>query len=283
MTNAITNKTNILATLAEYHLSPLKKLGQNFLCDANIVENIVESIPADRTGCVLEVGPGLGALTRRLAQKVRKVVAVELDAGMVRVLQDTFSDCENVVILHQDILKADLSAISSEHFGGQPFHVCGNLPYYITAKCLLTLAQSGAQSMTAMVQKEVAERLCAQPVSRNYGSITASLRYYGKIEQRFTVSKNCFYPAPDVESAVIFLDLNNPALCCRREDYVFIVRSAFASRRKTIFNNLSAASPYSKDRLYAMLDTCGIDPKILAEMLSPEQFCRLTQEYFQKN
>ncbi|MBR4078944.1 MAG: methyltransferase domain-containing protein [Christensenellaceae bacterium] len=171
--------------LGRHELAPLKKLGQNFLIDENIVNKIAEA--ASDGGNILEIGPGMGALTRALAKYSKKVVAVEIDAGMIRVQQETLADLDNVTVLHADVLKTDIKAVGEEYFGGEPFCVAGNLPYYITAKCILQVLDSGApvKRFTAMVQKEVADRLASMPGDSDYGALTASVAYYGDMEFLF--------------------------------------------------------------------------------------------------
>ena len=280
----ITSPKEISEILAKYGLSPLKKYGQNFLCDGNVVEKIAEGSGVTKDDCVLEVGPGLGALTQTLAKRAKKVVCIEIDSGMVQVLQETLQDFDNVAVINADILKADIPKIISEHFGGENFHACGNLPYYITAKCILTLIESGAKSLTAMVQKEVADRLSSAPGSKDYGSITASVNYFGTPETLFKVSKNCFYPAPDVDSAIINIKLDGKTPDVSREKYTEIVRACFAMRRKTLYNNLLSAfgkkMQNPKEKITQILNECNIDPKSRAENLCVEEFTLLAQKLF---
>ena len=258
-------------------LAPLKKLGQNFLMDENIVEKIADSA-VGASGNILEIGPGLGALTNALAARSRKVVAVEIDRGMVETLSCTLADRQNVTIIHQDILKTDLRRVGQEQFGGEPFAVAGNLPYYITSKCLLHVLEAGApvESFTAMVQKEVAERLAAGPGEDNYGAITASVAYYGKAELLFTVKPDCFLPRPDVESAVVKLV---PGCCfdVDRGAYSKVVRGLFAMRRKTIANNLKASFGVNSACAEDILEACGLSAKMRAEELVPESFVILSK------
>ena len=267
--------STITELLNRYNLAPLKKLGQNFLKDEHVVNTIAEAAVPDG-GYVLEIGPGLGVLTHALAKRAGKVVAVELDAGMVRVLSDTLSEHQNVTILHQDALKCDLRRIGEEYFGGKPFSVVGNLPYYITSKLLLHVLESGAPvtALTVMVQKEVAERLNAQPGTAEYGALTASVAYFGNTERICSVSRDCFLPAPDVDSAVVRL-LPKPAVTASRKTYVRVVRGLFAQRRKTLLNNLKREFSLSSDTANSILVSCGLDPNCRAETLSREQFSAL--------
>ena len=277
----VTSPREISQLLKENNLSPLKKFGQNFLCDENIVQKIADSIGLTDKDYVLEIGTGLGALTQALAARAKKVVSVEIDKGLLALHAQTLAGFENVTVLEGDILKCDLSQICREQFEGKPFHVCGNLPYYITSKILMQVLESDAPalSITAMVQKEVAERLSARPGDTDYGALTASCNYYTQPALLFTVSRNCFYPAPDVDSAILRLDLTHPCFDLPREQYAAVVRAAFAMRRKTIFNNLKEFCGNQKAVL--ALDSCKIDPKTRAQDLSPEDFCCLAASIFQ--
>ena len=263
--------------LKKYQLAPLKKLGQNFLRDENIVSKIAEAAvqPGENA---LEIGPGLGVLTQALARRAKKVVAVEIDKGMVQVLSQTLEGLENTHVLWQDFLKADLQQIAQEHFGGEPFAVVGNLPYYITSKCLLAVleAQAPVLRFTAMVQKEVAERLMAGPGDANYGAITASVAYYGRVQQLFTVSRNCFLPAPDVDSAVIGIE-PKAQFGVPREDYTKIVRGLFAQRRKTLQNNMKNSLQMKNDEIQLALEKAEIPANSRAENLSPQDFAKLAE------
>ena len=267
----------ISGLLKKYELAPLKKLGQNFLRDENIVNKIAEA--AVRPGeNALEVGPGLGVLTQALARRAKKVVAVEIDKGMVQVLSQTLDGLENTQVLWQDFLKADLQEIAREHFGSEPFAVVGNLPYYITSKCLLAVleAQAPVLRFTAMVQKEVAERLMAEPGDANYGAITASVAYYGRVRQMFQVSRSCFLPAPDVDSAVIGIE-PRAQFDVPREDYTRIVRGLFAQRRKTLQNNMKNSLQMKNEQIQLALEEAQIPANSRAENLSPEDFAKLAK------
>jgi len=260
--------------LDRHSMAPLKKLGQNFLIDENIVTKIAEA--ASDGGNVLEIGPGMGALTRALAKCSKKVVAVEIDAGMIRVHEETLADLENVTVLHADILKTDIKAVGEEYFGGEPFCVAGNLPYYITAKCILQVLDSGAPvtRFTAMVQREVADRLASRPGCSDYGALTASVAYYGDAEFLFPVSAGCFYPRPEVESAVVRM-FPEAQFDISREDYTKAVRILFAMRRKTVQNNLKNGIGVNATTAAELLEQAGISPMERAEDLSPETYARL--------
>lgn len=275
----ITSPREITQLLAQSGLSPLKKFGQNFLCDENVVQKIADGAGLCPQDLVLEIGTGLGALTRALSTRTKKVVSVEIDRGLLALHAKTLEGAENVTVLEGDILKLDLNRLCKEQFGGAPFHVCGNLPYYITSKILMHILESGAPvcSVTAMVQKEVAQRLAAQPGDTDYGALTASCLYFGKPQMLFTVSKNCFYPAPEVDSAIIRMELS-PISDVPRADYAAVVRAAFSMRRKTIFNNLKSLAI---GRAKSILESCKIDPNARAQELSPAQFCDIAKSIFQ--
>lgn len=270
----LSSPKKIKELLEQFGLSPLKKLGQNFLKDANVTRMIAEA--AVKPGeDVLEIGPGLGALTDALAKRAGKVVAVEIDAGMTRALSHTLSDRDNVTVLHADILKTNIKAVADEHFSGE-FAVAGNLPYYITSKCLFAVLESEAPvtRFTAMVQKEVAERLAAKAGDKDYGALTASIAYYGAVEKVMNVPSGCFLPEPDVDSAVIqFTPCQTMAV--DRKAYARTVKALFAMRRKTVLNNLKALCGAEAAR--AALKNAGIDPAARAETLSPETIARLAE------
>ncbi len=273
----VTSPKDIARLLQDNGLSPLKKFGQNFLCDANIVEKIAAYLPEGAP--VLEVGTGLGALTRKLAERAEKVVSVEIDRGLLALHAQTLGDLANVSVTEGDILEVDLEQIWKDKFDCKSFHVFGNLPYYITSKIILRFLECGlpVRSMVCMVQKEVAQRLAAKPGDSDYGALSASCNYYCEPEYLFTVPKGCFLPAPDVDSAMIRLDLSRPRCDVRREDYVRVVRAAFSMRRKTIQNNLKGiAQPDALQR-------CSIDPKRRAQELSPDEFCMLARVIFPEN
>ena len=280
------SKKIVTETLSKNGLTPLKKFGQNFLCDQNIIQNIVDSMHLSPDDNVLEVGPGLGALTLELARRVNKVVAVEIDKGLAAVLREQTAAIPNIEIIEGDILKTDIPSVVREKLNGS-FHACGNLPYYITAKCILALLESGAKSLTVMVQKEVADRLSSPPGNKIYGSLTASVQYYTQPSTLFTVSGSCFYPVPDVDSAIVQMDLSAPPLDVPREWYVRVVRAGFAMRRKTFYNNLlsafsSSLGERSKTVVMAALLACGIAPAERAENCSASDFCSLAK-YFAAN
>lgn len=276
----IYSTTEIRQILKERNMAPLKSLGQNFLIDRNTVEKIVDSL-GENTEYVLEVGPGLGALTTILTERVKKVVAIDIDKGMVDYLRDNFSERDNVEILHEDFLKADLNEIREKYFDGNHFSVIGNLPYYITSKCLLKILDESSfvDTVVVMIQKEVAERLAARAGDKEYGALGASLSYYGESEMLFTVGNSCFYPEPEVESAIIRI-YPEPRFDVDREQYSKVVRAMFNMRRKTISNNLKAGFGIKGEAQSAVFEDCGISGTRRAETLTPEDFAELTRSIY---
>ena len=266
----LTSPKEVAAYLKAKGMSPLKKFGQNFLCDENILRKIAEAAcPPD--AFVLEVGMGLGALTHALAARARLLVTVEIDRGLIRAQKEDIGLPENAVIVEGDILETDLTAIAQTYFAGSPFYVCGNLPYYITGPILLKLLEAPLPivAVTAMVQKEVADRLAARPGDSDYSAFTALAGYYGTPQLLFPVSPGCFYPAPDVGSAIIRIDLDAPNPDVPFSRYREIVNSAFAMRRKTLANNLKARFGSETQEI---LSSCGVAAGARPQEVTPEQF-----------
>lgn len=258
-----------------------KQYGQNFLTNAAIPARIVRESGIDNICAVLEIGPGLGALTTQLAPVAAKVVAVEIDSEVIPPLLEKLRPFPNVTVIEQDILQTDLHALIEEHFPGMEVCVCANLPYYITTPILMKLLEGkyGFRSITVMVQKEVAERLCARHGSDGYGAITASVHYYASVRKLFPVPAGCFSPKPKVDSAVIRLDLyQEPPVAVQDEALLFeVIKAAFLQRRKTLCNALNAYFPFlTKEAASRILAECGLRADIRGEMLSLEQFASLT-------
>ena len=258
--------------LQEFGLTPNKALGQNFLCDDNAVNAILNAADIDGEN-VLEIGPGLGALTLPLSQRAKNLVAVEIDAAMFRVLSQRLKDAQNTLLLHSDFLKFNLQTLPAA-FLGEGFHVAANLPYYVTTPICMALLSGGhpIRSMTLMLQKEAAERFYAAPSSRVYGPLSVLSQYSYTIKKVLSLSPASYYPEPEVDSVVIRL--------IKKEDAPFLralpplLHAAFAMRRKTLFNNLKPLFE-SREALYETLEACGIDPAERAEALSPADFARL--------
>lgn len=262
-----------------FHFS--KSLGQNFLIDASIPIQIAEASGADDTCCVLEIGPGIGPLTSQLARRARKVVAVELDQTLLPVLAETLADFSNVEVISGDIMKLDLPQLVQEHFDGLTPIVCANLPYNITTPVLTKLAESGLfHSLTVMIQKEVAQRVCAAPGAPECGAFSLLMQYRMNTELLFDVPKECFHPAPKVTSAVIRCTrLPAPAVSVSNEAFFFrVIRGAFLLRRKTLLNSLSSAFPeYGKDRIRSAITACGLPETVRGERLSLQQLAALSE------
>ena len=256
-----------------------KALGQNFLIDPRVCPRMAAESGAAECAGAIEVGPGLGVLTYELAQVAKKVVAIELDQRLFPVLGETLADCPNVELVQGDVLKLDLQALIQEKFGGQEVCVCANLPYYITSPVIMGLLEGGLplKSITVMVQKEAAERICAQPGQRACGAVSVSVHYHSQPQVLFGVSRGSFLPPPNVDSAVIRLDLRRePPVQVADEGWFFRVsRAAFAQRRKTAANSISASLSLPKAQVEAALGAAGIPANARAEQLSLEQFAAL--------
>ncbi|HEY8418221.1 MAG TPA: 16S rRNA (adenine(1518)-N(6)/adenine(1519)-N(6))-dimethyltransferase RsmA [Limnochordales bacterium] len=267
--------------LSRYGLSPRKGLGQNFLVDRHIVAKILDAAQLSPRDTVLEIGPGLGVLTWELAQRVQAVVAVELDAGLVRWLQDLFARHPHVHLVHGDALSVDLAALLAEHPPGPggSAKVLANLPYYITSPLLMRLLEETLplSMLVVMVQKEVAQRLAARPGTKDYGALSVAVQLRSTVEVVTTVPPGVFFPPPEVESAVVRLALRPlPAEAGDGRFLHAVVRAAFGQRRKTLRNALQgAAGPWDKAAVPAALAAAGIDGSRRGETLSVEEFVRL--------
>lgn len=259
-----------------------KSLGQNFLVNPSVCPRMAEMCGADEETGVLEIGTGIGVLTAELAKRAKKVVCVELDTRLLPVLDETLSDFDNVEIINDDIMKIDLAKLMQEKFEGMRVCVCANLPYYITSPVLMLLLESGLPfyAVTVMVQKEAADRLCAKVGSRDAGAVTVAVQYYAEAEKLFSVSRGSFMPAPNVDSAVIRLTLRaeKGAEVTDEKKFFCMVRSAFAQRRKTAVNGISAGMGIEKSEVAAALTRAGLSEKARAESLTMEELARLCEE-----
>lgn len=259
-----------------------KSLGQNFLVNPSVCPRMAEMCGADEETGVLEIGTGIGVLTAELAKRAKKVVCVELDTRLLPVLDETLSDFDNVEIINDDIMKIDLAKLMQEKFEGMRVCVCANLPYYITSPVLMLLLESGLPfyAVTVMVQKEAADRLCAKVGSRDAGAVTVAVQYYAEAEKLFSVSRGSFMPAPNVDSAVIRLTLRDEkgAKVTDEKKFFRMVRSAFAQRRKTAVNGISAGMGIEKSEVAAALTRAGLSEKARAESLTMEELARLCEE-----
>ncbi len=277
----LTSPSVIRALMDEAGISFRKEFGQNFLINRETVERIADAASGERESLILEIGPGIGSLTRALSARYRRVVAVEIDRGLIPVLGKTLSDCDNVRVVEGDVMKVDLRALLEEEAGGLPVAVCANLPYYITTPILMRLLELRLPitSLTLMVQSEVADRLAAPAGSDAYGAITAVLGYYGEVRRLFTVAAGNFLPAPKVSSAVIKLTLyKEPRFTPSSEAFFFrTVEAAFSQRRKTLVNTLSSlGTGLDKAALTELVVSLGHSPTVRGERLSTADFVALS-------
>ena len=262
---------------------PDKGLGQNFLIDEEVIGTIVRESGVSKDTLVIEIGPGTGALTLPLAEAAGRVIAVELDENMIEGLRIKTFGMDNVEIIHQDILETDIKSLATEamaEHGLTELRIIGNLPYYITTPIIMKLLESdtGAKSITVMMQKEVEDRIAAEPGTRASGAITYPVHYHARVSEIAFVPRECFYPAPKVDSAVLRLDLRNePAVCVKDEELMMrCIKAGFSMRRKTLLNSLTALGYQNKGILSKALDAAGIDPSRRAETLSLEEFAKLS-------
>jgi 16S rRNA (adenine1518-N6/adenine1519-N6)-dimethyltransferase len=270
--------------LDKYGFSFKKSLGQNFLIDTNILNKIVDFSEVSETTAAIEIGPGIGALTEQVAKRAGKVIAFEIDQRLLPILEDTLSPYDNVKVIHQDILKADVeNLIRDEIKGFEEVKVVANLPYYVTTPIIMKLLTEGLplNNITVMLQKEVADRMAAKPSTKAYGSLSIAVQYYTKAETVMIVPKTVFVPQPNVDSAVIRLTVREePAVKVKDENFFFeVVRASFGQRRKTIMNNLTSHLPegkVKKAQIETALDQASIDPKRRGETLSIEEFGKLS-------
>ena len=276
---------NTIEVLKKYHFQFDKKLGQNFLIDPHVLQKIIGAADITKDDCVLEVGPGIGTMTQALSRAAGKVVAVEVDGSLIPILADTLSGCDNVKVIHQDILKTDLNRLVQEENGGKPVKVVANLPYYITTPIIMGLFERHvpAASITVMVQKEVAERMQSGPGSKNYGALSLAVQYYAEPYLAANVPPNCFMPRPNVASAVIRLTLHDrPPVFVQDEALMFaLIRAAFGQRRKTLVNALHNAAifPLDKEQIGDVLASAGLRENVRGETLTLAQFAALANAF----
>lgn len=268
----LTDPRIIHAVLKRHGFRFSKSLGQNFLVDPSVCPRMALASGADGSTGVLEVGPGFGVLTRELSRRAAKVVAIELDDSLLPVLSETLAGCPNVRVVPGDVLKLDLAGLLREEFGGGRAVVCANLPYYITSPVLMRFLEERlpVSSLTVMVQKEAGERLCAPPGSRACGAVSAAVSYYAEPEILFEVPRTSFYPQPNVDSAVIRLDVRAgpPVRVASEAAFFALVRAAFGQRRKTVLNSVSSGLGLDKARVLRALQKAGISPSARAEQLT---------------
>lgn len=275
------NPTNTLEVIKKYDFAFQKKFGQNFLIDGNVVEKIVRQAGVTRDDFVLEIGPGIGTMTQILCENAREVAAVEIDDKLIPILQETLAGYDNVSVIHNDILKVDIAKLAQEKNNGRPIKVVANLPYYITTPIIMGLFESHVplDSITIMVQKEVADRMQVGPGTKDYGALSLAVQYYAKPEIVLNVPASCFMPRPNVDSAVIRLTRHtNPPVTVKDEGLLFkIIRASFNQRRKTLANGLSNSPEISlsKEQIQQAIETAGFPLTIRGEALTLEEFGRL--------
>lgn len=273
---------NTIAVLQKYHFNFQKKFGQNFLIDTHVLEKIIEAAGVTKEDFVLEIGPGIGTMTQYLAEAAREVTAVEIDRNLIPILADTLSGYENVTVINEDILKLNIRKLAEEKNGGRPIKVVANLPYYITTPIIMGLFESHVpiDSITIMVQKEVAERMQEGPGSKEYGALSLAVQYYARPEIVASVPPNCFMPRPKVGSAVIRLTRHEQApVEVEDERLMFqIIRASFNQRRKTLANGLgnSPEIHLNKEMIQQSIEELGVPVNVRGEALSLEQFAKLS-------
>ncbi len=276
------NPVRVEAVLRTFQFSFRKKFGQNFLIDEDVLEGIVDASGVTEDDVVLEIGPGIGSLTQYLASRARKVIAVEIDKTLLPILDHTLEGWDNVKVLNQDILKTDIASIANEENEGRPLKVIANLPYYITTPIIMKLFENGSpiDSVTVMIQKEVAERIGSAPGSKQYGAISLAVQYYASVTIALEVGPESFVPQPKVSSTVIRLDrFPTPPVKVDDEEQMFkIIRGVFNQRRKTLANGVAnfEGLSFSKDDIRKALTAMGLPETTRGETLSLEQFAELS-------
>jgi len=278
------NPAYTMAVLEKHGFHFQKKYGQNFLIDTHILEKIIDAAEITKDDFVLEIGPGIGTMTQYLCEAAREVVAVEIDTNLLPVLDDTLKEYDNVTVLNEDILKVDIASLAGEKNSGKPIKVVANLPYYITTPIIMELFESHVPlaNVTVMVQKEVADRMKAEPGTKDYGALSLAVQYYAKPYIAAFVPPNCFMPRPNVGSAVIRLDcLARVPVEVHNEKLMFrLIRASFNQRRKTLQNGIanSAELSFTKEQAARAIEQAGFDVRIRGEKLGLEEFARLADE-----
>ena len=276
------NPKNTIEILNKYKFVFQKRYGQNFLIDEHVLGKIIRSAGITEEDFVVEIGPGIGTLTQYLAASARQVAAIEIDDALIPILEDTLSGYDNVMVIHDDVLKVDLAKLAEEKNGGKPVKIVANLPYYITTPIIMGLFENHVpvESITVMVQKEVADRMKTGPGSKDYGALSLAVQYYARPELVANVPPNCFMPRPRVGSAVIRLQRHEkPPVEVQDEKLMFqIIRASFNQRRKTLVNGLGNAPELRvpKEQTTAVLEEMGLNPGVRGEALDLQQFAELS-------
>ena len=276
----LTDPEVIRYLLLKHKFNLSRSMGQNFLVADGIPGKIADSAHLDSESCVLEIGPGIGCLTRELSRRAGKTVAIELDSGLKDILSETLEGCENTEVIFTDIMKTDLNALISERFDGLRPCVCANLPYNITSPVITKLLEADLfDTVTVMIQKEVAERICAKAGTPEYGAFTLFIRWHCTVEKLFDVGPECFMPRPKVTSSVIRFKKRQERPCTVKDEAKMfrIIRASFNMRRKTLVNGLKSIYPgRSKEELAEVLSLCGLDENIRGETLTIEEFAAVS-------
>ena len=280
----LSNPKETIQVLQKHEFQFKKKFGQNFLIDPHVLDKIVDAAQITKDDFVLEIGPGIGTLTQYLCENARQVLAVEIDDKLIPILKETLQPYDNVEVLHGDILKQDIQQIADTYNDGKPIKVVANLPYYITTPIIMELFESHVPlaNVTVMVQKEVADRMKAEPGTKDYGALSLAVQYYAKPYIAAFVPPNCFMPRPNVGSAVIRLDcLARVPVEVHNEKLMFrLIRASFNQRRKTLQNGIanSAELSFTKEQAARAIEQAGFDVRIRGEKLGLEEFTRLADE-----
>ncbi len=280
------NPKYTIEVLQKYNFAFQKRFGQNFLIDTHVLEKIIASANITKEDFVLEIGPGIGTMTQYLAEAAREVAAVEIDNTLIPILADTLKDWNNVTVINNDVLKVDLRQLALEKNGGRPIKVVANLPYYITTPIIMGLFENKVpiDSITIMVQKEVADRMQVGPGTKDYGALSLAVQYYAKPQIVANVPPNCFMPRPKVGSAVIRLEkYEEPPVQVKDEKLMFgIIRASFNQRRKTLVNGLknSQELSFSREEIEKALTDCGLSLNIRGEALTLEKFAELANAFY---
>lgn len=278
----LSNPQVTIQTIKKYEFAFQKKFGQNFLIDDHVITKIINAAEITEDDLVLEIGPGIGTMTQYLAESARKVIAVEIDKNLIPILGETLAEYDNVTVINEDILKLDINRLVEEENAGKPIKVVANLPYYITTPIIMGLFESHVplQSITVMVQKEVADRMQVGPGSKDYGALSLAVQYYAKPYIAANVPPNCFIPRPGVGSAVIRLTrYEEPPVTVKDESLMFkLIRASFNQRRKTLQNGIanSPELPYSKAQVEKALEKMGLAANVRGEGLTLAEFAKLS-------
>ena len=276
------NPQNTIEVIQKYEFKFQKKFGQNFLIDTHVLDKIIRAANITKDDMVIEIGPGIGTMTQYLAEAAGKVIAVEIDKNLIPILEETLGDYDNVRVINEDVLKVDLKKIADEENGGKPVKVVANLPYYITTPIIMGLFENEVplESITVMVQKEVADRMQTGPGSKDYGALSLAVQYYADPYIVANVPPNCFMPRPNVGSAVIRLTRHAvPPVEVKDEKLMFeIIRASFNQRRKTLANGLNNASNlnFTKEKITEVIEKLGKGASVRGEALTLEEFAKLT-------